>query len=77
VDEARDYLVQDLIYYGGVEKVGFVKGVGPASRQYPRTNLTGDPYYTDGLRAVLFLSEKQTPLSRIQFLPWEKHFSLE
>ena len=28
-----------------------------------RTNLTGDPYYTDGLRAVVFLSNQTTSLA--------------
>jgi hypothetical protein len=77
VDEARDYLVQNLIYGGAVERIGFVKGVGRAPRDEPRTNLTGDPWYSDGLRAVLFISEEPTSLSELGLLHWERHFLLD
>jgi hypothetical protein len=71
VDFDRSYLLQDLIMSGFVEQYGYVKGVGAAPVSAPRTNLTGDPYYTDGLRAVVFLSNQTTPLSAIRKLPWE------
>jgi hypothetical protein len=38
----------------------YVDGVGPCGRANPRRNLTGDPYYTDGKRAVVFLSKART-----------------
>ena len=60
VDEARDYVVEDLMHVGRLEMAGYVDGVGPCDRAAPRRNLTGDPYYTDGKRAVVFLSETQT-----------------
>ena len=41
VDEARNYLIEDLLYSGGLTKLGWVKGVGPADRASPRENLTG------------------------------------
>ena len=71
VDFDRSYLLQDLIMSGFVEQYGYVSGVGAAPVSAPRTNLTGDPYYTDGLRAVVFLSNQTTPLSAIRKLPWE------
>jgi len=49
VDEGRNGLVSDLIYSQALVRFGFVKGVGTAPRNEPRQNLTGDPYYTDGL----------------------------
>jgi hypothetical protein len=60
VDEARDYVVEDLMQVGRLDVAGYVLGVGPCNRSAPRRNLTGDPYYTDGKRAVLFLSESRT-----------------
>ena len=60
VDEARDYVVEDLMQVGRLEVAGYVGGVGPCDRTAPRRNLTGDPYYTDGKRAVVFLSETRT-----------------
>jgi len=71
VDFDRGYLVQDLLMSGFVERYGFVDGVRAAPMSAPRTNLTGDPYYTDGLRAVFFLSNGMKPLSEVERLPWE------
>src|SRR5438067_1126396 len=71
VDFDRAYLLQDLLVSGFVEKYGDVDGVGAAPASAPRRNLTGDPYYTDGLRAVVFLSNQTTSLAAIEKLPWE------
>jgi hypothetical protein len=71
VDFDRGYLLQDLLMSGLVEQYGYVKGVGAAPASTPLTNLTGDPYYTDGLRVVIFLSDRSTPLESIERLPWE------
>lgn len=60
VDEARDYLIDYLMSAGRVSRVGYVEGVGEAPPSAPRHNLTGDPYFTDGLRAVVILSKNQT-----------------
>jgi LssY C-terminus len=67
VDEARDYVVEDLLQAGRLEIAGYVDGVGECSSQSPRKNLTGDPYFTDGKRAAVLLStERTTP----QFVAW-------
>jgi len=71
VDFDRSYLLQDLVMSGFVEQYGYVDGVGAAPSSAPRTNLTGDPYYTDGLRVVVFLSNQTTSLADIERLPWQ------
>ena len=71
VDFDRAYLLQDLLVSGYVERYGYVDGVGVAPASAPRTNLTGDPFYTDGLRAVIFLSNQTTPIGQIERLPWD------
>jgi LssY C-terminus len=71
VDEARRYLLEDLAYSQALYRFGFVKGVGAAGRQSPRMNLVGDPYYTDGLRAVLFIAPRPLSLSDIDIVDWE------
>lgn len=71
VDFDRDYLLQDLLMSGSVERYGFVNGVRAAPASAPRTNLTGDPYYTDGLRVVVFLSDQTNPLRETERLRWE------
>ena len=68
VDEARDYVVEDLMHVGRLEMTGYVDGVGTCDRASPRRNLTGDPYYTDGKRAVIVLSESRTAPEYVEFL---------
>jgi hypothetical protein len=60
VDEARDYVVEDLMQVGRLDMAGYADGVGPCDRAAPRRNLTGDPYYTDGKRAIVLLSQSRT-----------------
>ncbi len=71
VDEARTALQEDMVYSQSLLKLGLVKGVGAATKDAPRRNLTTDPYYTDGFRAVLIFDVKPTAITGIQFLPWE------
>jgi hypothetical protein len=72
VDQDRDYLLQDLVLSGRVERIGFVAGVGASAEAQPRVNLTDDPYYTDGLRLVVFLGTEPRLPSSVEFLPWER-----
>jgi hypothetical protein len=67
VDEARDYVIEDLLQAGRIEATGYVDGVGPCDRTSPRRNLTGDPYFTDGKRAVILLSTTRT---NPRFVAW-------
>jgi hypothetical protein len=71
VDETRDYLVQDMLLSGSMEGLGYVGGVGPASPDEPRTNYTLDPYFTDGLRAVITLADGYHSEDDVEFLDWE------
>jgi hypothetical protein len=71
VDEARAALGEDLAYSQNVAKFGRLQGVGAAPRSAPRENLTTDPYYTDGYRAVFVFDRKPTSLSEVEFFPWD------
>jgi hypothetical protein len=71
VDHTREYVVQDLFRSHMVTKVGYVRGGEPATLAAPRKNLTGDPYITDGLRAVLVFSHNRVSDSEMQALDWE------
>lgn len=70
VDEARNLLIQDMMYSGGLEKLGFVTGVGKAFEAQPQTVTNGVHYRTDGLRAVLFLAKRPLSLGDVEFLRW-------
>lgn len=67
VDEARDYVVQDLLQAERLEIAGYVDGVGPCTQAAPRHNLTGDPYFTDGKRAAVLVSPIHTAP---KFIAW-------
>ena len=72
VDEARRYLVEDLAYSQALARIGFVKGVGEAGKDAPRFNLAGDPYFTDGLRAVMFFEPRPHTLGDLDIIGyWE------
>lgn len=72
VDEARNDLVQDVIYSQYLAKIGFVKGVGQVMASSPRKTPSGATYHTDGLRAVLLFEQRPVSLSEIEFLEWER-----
>ena len=67
VDEARDYVLDDLLASRRVSRLGFVPGVEAAPATAPRHNLTGDPYFTDGKRAFAILSRTRETSA---FLSW-------
>ena len=71
VDQDRDYLLQDLLMSGFVDRFGYVKGVGISDGDRPRTNLTDDPYFTDGLRLVVFLGAEPHLPTAITPLGWD------
>ena len=72
VDDVRDGLVLDLYKAKVIDAYGFVKGVGAATPDAPRENLTGDPYFTDGLRAVVFLLKGPMPTEPVRYLNWDE-----
>jgi LssY C-terminus len=72
VDEARNYLAQDLLHSQGVGRFGWVKGVGAAPSSQPHQMADGSPFFTDGLRLVTWLEEGPIPLDKIQLFGWEK-----
>ena len=67
VDEARDYVLEDLLHAERVDAAGYVDGVGDCLRTAPRHNLTGDPYFTDGKRVVVMLSATR---AKPRFVAW-------
>jgi hypothetical protein len=72
VDEARNYLAQDMARSQGLERVGWATGVGAASSSEPHHMEDGSPFFTDGLRLVLWFGKPPISLGAIEFLPWER-----
>ncbi len=72
VDESREYLLHSLLFHEAVERFAFVRGVGEATIDKPRANLTGDPYFTDGMRLVVWLSSEPVPPGEARNLGWNE-----
>lgn len=71
VDEARLYLLEDLAYSQALASYGYVEGMAAVDENAPRTNLVGDPWFTDGLRAVMLFEPRPRAISEVDALPWE------
>ena len=71
MDDARFYLLQDILEGQEVHQIGFVKGHEPATHDNPHFNAENDFYFTDGLRAVFFMSDGPTKISEVKILDWE------
>lgn len=71
VDDARWYLMQDIFFSQSLHRFAFAKGVGAATPENPRVNFTGDPYWTDGLRLVMWLSDEPISYQKVESARWE------
>jgi hypothetical protein len=70
VDETREFLLENLAYSQALRKFAYVGGVGEAPMDMPRGNLTGDPYFTDGYRLVLWVTSQPVDLADIKVEYW-------
>lgn len=70
VDESRDYLLQDMLMTSNVARWGYAAGVDEARQDEPRSNLGGDPYFTDGRRLVLFVAQHPRAMQDAEFFQW-------
>ena len=71
VDETREFLLEDLAYAQSLKKIAYLEGVGAAPITEPRGNLTGDPYFTDGYRLMLWLTAQPVDISDIGMERWK------
>ena len=72
VDETREYLLENLAYAQSLKAFGYAGGVGEYTYESPRGNLTGDPWFTDGYRLVLWLSSQPVAVDDIEVLGWRQ-----
>ena len=79
VDHTRDSLLDDLAYSQGLSGVGYIAGSRISTEEDTHYNLTPDPYFSDGYRAVFFFSDTPVPLTDIDQLLWHRawHPSLD
>jgi len=74
VDEARNYLVEDLLTTEAIRTFGVVSGVGAATKDKPHRNLMFAPWWTDGRRAVIHLggSDDRISIEQINYFRGHK-----
>lgn len=70
VDETREFLLEDLAYSQALEKYAYVEGAIPAPIDEPRGNFTGDPYFTDGYRLVMWVTTTPVDIMEVEFVIW-------
>jgi LssY-like putative type I secretion system component LssY len=67
IDEARNYLIQDMMFSQALKQVGLIHGsIVPASREDPHTNFMGQPWWTNGGRTVFIFDEEVTSLDDLE-----------
>ncbi len=71
VDEAVQYVVEDLAVAETVRRYGVVDGVGRVSRENPRRNFANAAYWTSGNRRVLEISKHPVEISNMDFFDWD------
>jgi len=69
-DETREFLLEDLAYSQAVAKYAYVEGAIPAPIDKPRGNFTGDPYFTDGFRLVIWVTSTPVDINDIEIVRW-------
>lgn len=68
VDEDRAYLLELLMRTQSVVAYGYVDGVGAATAEAPKYNLSEDPYRTDGRRLVVLLAKDPVPINEVSVI---------
>ena len=71
IDDARNYLLMDIMSVQGLAKFGAVNGIGKSTRESPGKTFDGDPYWTDGKRIVLLFSDDRVAMDEINFFNWD------
>ncbi|MFA6601059.1 MAG: LssY C-terminal domain-containing protein [Candidatus Omnitrophota bacterium] len=59
IDDAREYVLGDLATVKRLARYGFLPGSNRSTAARPAKNLTGDPYFTDGVRTVVEISQRR------------------
>ena len=72
LDDARNFLIQNFWYNQALAKFAFVGGVPASTISDAASNFTGQTYFTDGNRAVMFLSEGPVGFDEVDVVNWQE-----
>jgi hypothetical protein len=71
VDETRESLLENMVYHQALMKFGYARGFEAVPIEAPQGNLTGDPWFSDGYRMVLWVTSQPVALDELEFLDWD------
>ena len=71
IDEALQYVVEDLATAEAVGRFGRVRGIEPVSRAAPKQNFARAPYWTSGYRSVIEISDDPVRLDQVSWFDWD------
>jgi hypothetical protein len=72
VDDARSFLLQNIWYSQGLQSFAWSSAGKPISVDQPGTDFNGNPFFTDGFRAVLWFSGMPYSLLETKRLDWDE-----
>jgi hypothetical protein len=75
VDEARNVMIHEFMYSGGLEKFGITRGVGAVPADQPKTVPGGGSFFTDGRRVAFFIGTRPLTFADVEILDWEPFVS--
>ena len=71
IDDARNFLLQDLWYAQSLDQYAWVKGPTSDAAGITRTDLYGNAYETDGYRIVAWPTGAPRSMLEAKLLPWD------
>jgi hypothetical protein len=71
IDDGRNFLLQNIWYSQSLRQSAWFDGGDPNTSDKPRQDFNGAYYYTDGLRAVLWLSGDTVSLYDTDYVNWD------
>ena len=71
-DEGRNFLLQDLWYSQTLESFAFTRIGDPVSSDEPRNDFNGEPWFSDGISTVLWVTAEPISLMKTRNRGWEE-----
>ena len=71
IDDGRNFILQNIWYSQSLRRSAWLEGGDPSTSDKLREDFNGANYYTDGLRAVLWLSGDTVSLYETEYVDWD------
>ena len=75
IDDARMFLLQNFWYNQSLHSFALMDGTPAATIEAPHEDFRGSPYFTDGLRIILLVSEDPVDMRETQIPDWSNTFA--